>query len=134
MKQIANTTMIAPGADKPFTITMEEGVPPKDARVSDLVRLLVQRLPVKTMAEAEYGVRVLDATPRDEAGEILNLEDADYSWLMKMVDEEAPKLLGLMAVRLRDALQPMSVAERKEQRNGAKGAEQEAAPAAALES
>ncbi len=101
----------------------------KEAHPSDLIRLLVERIPVESMADSHHGIRLLELVRKDDDGEPcpdkLKIEDADYSWLMKRLGAAGPKALGLMASRLKDALEPMSHAKRKKDRKKAKQEEAE---------
>ena len=115
MKKIDNTAkMVNPHTNDTLLITDEDGKQ-RDARPTDLIKLVVKDAPVKTMADANHGSRLLDLL-RGDVGDVLELEEADYAWLLSTVKAAAPQLLGLVAQRFEDALQPMSVAERKEKR------------------
>lgn len=120
MKQVDNSEpLLAPGSDKAFMIT-SDGEEDRPAYPSDMIRLLLSRAPVKTMADSHHSLRVFDvikADAEDVTPDVLKFEDADHAWLLKAAEIEPPPL-GLMASRLKDALQPMSVSERKTKRNG----------------
>ena len=133
MNQIENKTLLAPGSTDPFKITHEEGDPPKsvkrDATVGDLIRLLIQRLPVKEMADAQHGITLLDLVPEFEQPDVLSIDNDDLVWLNGKVETKVPSaepggeptlMLGLMAARLKEALYPMTKSEAKEQRKVSK--------------
>ena len=117
MKQIDNVTLLAPGSKEPFTIAYAEG-DVRDATVGDLIRHLVRNMPVERMEDAQHGVRLLDLLPHEGQEKVLNIEDADLAWLNGKVETLGPKVIGLMAARLKEALHPMSVAERKKVKEG----------------
>lgn len=114
MHQIDNTAkIIRPQTGEPLQFVEEdEGDESHDARPSDLIGVLVRQIPVETMGDADHGAQLLDML-RGEVGDVLNIEKADHEWLMKKVKAQAPKVFGLTAKRFEDALQPMSVAEKR---------------------
>lgn len=124
MKQVDNSKpLLAPGSTESYTIAWNEGDAPQPAYPSDMLRLLLNRAPVKTMADSHHSLRVFDAIKPDKEDvvpKVLKFEDADHAWLLKAVEDAAPAALGIMAFRLKDALAPMSVKERKAARNGIK--------------
>lgn len=117
LHQIDNSEpLLAPGSAKPYMLIQEEDGSRTPAYPSEMIRLLLQRAPVKTMADSHHALRVYDVIKADDEGvtpAVLKFEDADHAWLLKSVEEAGPVALGVMAARLKDALQPMSVSERR---------------------
>ena len=124
--------LLAPNNKDRYTIQFEKDQPSLEAHVSHFIKLLVQQMLVDNMADSQHGLKVLDLVEDHESPpKRLEFEDADYTWLVKKVDSAAPKIFGLMAQRFRDALEPMSVADKKAARNGKQDAampEEEPAP------
>ncbi len=109
------------GTGEPYKIQFAADGPAFEAHVSHFVKLLVKQTPVDTMADVDHGLKVLELVNNDDAPpERLEFEDADYAWLVKKADSTAPRIFGLMARRFRDALELMSVADKKAARNGKK--------------
>lgn len=79
----------------------------KPAYPSDLIRIVIFNLPMQslTMEDATHGRRVIEAIADAPNGKI-ELEDADYSWLCRIVDDAAPKVLGISAALLKEAITP----------------------------
>ena len=106
MKTIDNSEpLIAIGTDQPFSITWDTEKGAESAYPADLIRLVIQRLPTDgwTLVDSRHGARCLEAIMKPANGAV-ELEDADYDWLRRMVNDHAPKLLGINAVLLDDAL------------------------------
>ncbi len=103
MRTIDNTVKVMSiGSDNvPFTIQFDQ-MESKPAKISDLIRLLLMRLPVETMDDAVRGVRLVDMLTL--APVELKFEEADYVWLKIQLEKHGPTVLGLMAVRLKEAL------------------------------
>lgn len=127
MKYIdTSTPTLAPGGDE-STIIREEGGKKETGYITDWIRVFVSNAPTETMADAEHGVRILMLLSEKQKDlNILEMEDADYSWLVKRVDEIGAKIIGLMAFRLKEGLVLMSEEERESQHNGAEKVRDEA--------
>lgn len=113
--------LLAAGGAAPYRITAP-GVPPIDAHVSHLIKTILTHplMTVDNMADSHHGFRVLEMVLDEDPPPELKFEDADHAWLLKKVDVLAPAILKLMAQRFRDALEPMSVADKKGARKGEK--------------
>ena len=113
MKQIDNTLkVINPITGEPQQFVGEDEET-RDARPSDMIGVLVRQIPIETMDDSDHGAQLLDML-RGDIGDVLNIERADHEWLMKKIKAFGPKVFSLAAKRVEDALQPMSVSERKE--------------------
>ncbi len=115
MKKINNKEVLTI-ARKPFLTTVEdekgevvmlEGSKPKtkNAKTADLIKTLVFNLPVQnlTMKDSREAQRVLDQLELAKDG-VLNIEDAEHEWLKGKVDEVGPKIFGVNAIMLLEAL------------------------------
>jgi hypothetical protein len=111
MKKIEMVTMMT-AAGKPFTMTEQDGIQ-HNASLADVISHFCHQLPMQqmTMLDATHGTRVVQASL--QANGVLELEDADYSWLVSKVDEYAPRIYGINAVMLREALGPAENRERR---------------------
>ncbi len=75
-----------------------------DAKPADLVQFLLFNLSQNTitMDDVRKGARIFQAI--EDAGEAkqdyFTIEDADYDWLKKNVEDQAPRLFGMNAWRL----------------------------------
>jgi len=119
MKHIDNAEPVkAIGTDQPFTIEWDMEKGPTAAYPADLIRLVIQSLPIEgwTLVDSRHGARCLEAVLKPENGTV-DLEDADYDWLRRVVTDHAPKLLGINAVLLDDALN-LADGSRAERRRG----------------
>ena len=97
-----------------FKIGGEDG---RDAYPGDLISYVLFGLPMRelTMGDATHGKRVIAALN----GKEIELEDADYSWLERMVDQYAPKVLGINAALLEQAIRPLD-GDRPQRRRAAR--------------
>ena len=116
----ASVPILAPGGDE-STVIREEGGKKETGYIADWIKAFVSSAPTETMADSEHGVRILMLlSEKREDPNTLEMEDADYSWLVKRVDEIGAKVIGLMAFRLKEGLVSMSKEERESRRNGTK--------------
>ena len=117
MKQIDNSEPLrAPGSAKSYMIQWGNDGGEKPAYPSDMLRVFLNRAPVKTMADSLHALRILDLIEPGEddvTPDVLKVEDADHAWLLKAVEEAGPAAVGIIASRLKDALQPMSVSDKR---------------------
>lgn len=92
-------------AERPFTISWDAEKGPETAYPADLIRLLLARLPTEgwSLVDSRHGARCLEAVMKPANGAV-ELEEADYEWLRRMVQDQAARLLGISAVYLDDML------------------------------
>lgn len=106
MKTISNDkTVKAVGTDRDFMVAID-GAPPRPGYPVDMIYLLLIQMPVQKMEDADHGVRVLDQIKEQRGKPEIELEDADHSWLVGVVQIHAPRIFALNAVRLKEILQP----------------------------
>jgi hypothetical protein len=106
MKTIANTDIVkAVGTDRDFTVAID-GAEPRPGYPADMIYLLMVQMPVGNMQDVHHGVRILEKVKEQRNEPEIKLEDADHSWLVRMVEAHAPKVFGLNAERLQEIVKP----------------------------
>ncbi len=78
--------------------------PPEAATVARLLKVLIYNSKIETMGDAEHGRRVLQALDARKDGAVA-LEDADYEWLSQLLILQGPRLFGINAITIKEALE-----------------------------
>lgn len=106
MKTITNDeTVQAVGTDRDFMVALD-GADPRPSYPADMIYLLLIQMPVENMQDVHHGVRILEKIKEQRSEPRIELEDADHSWLVRMVQTYAPRVFGLNAVRLKEIVEP----------------------------
>ena len=108
MKTIVMIPTMTNADGKPWMIIEGERPEPRKAPLSEFIRAFVYGIPMQalTMEDAHHGRRVIEAVHKSEGKNPIELEDADYSWLVAQVEEHAARVFGINAAILREALGP----------------------------
>ena len=103
MKTIQNTT-VHDIAGKTIPVKDNDGNN-KEGNVADIFQLLIINLrpDALTMGDVVSANRIWKVM--DKAGEVIEIEDADFTWLKKITDSVAPKIFGINAIILSEALE-----------------------------
>ena len=77
----------------------------KDARLSELLRLLVFNLPLQqlTMKDSIEAQRLFEQMSKSTDGHF-SIEDAEHKWIKGKVEDIGPQILGVSAVMVQEAL------------------------------
>jgi hypothetical protein len=75
-----------------------------DASLADLIRVLIIRMPIDQlkMGDVYCGTKILGLA--EDCKENLELEDGDFDWLEQAVKAYAPKIFGMNALYLAQAM------------------------------
>ena len=106
MKIITNDEVAkAVGTDRDFMVAID-GADPRPGYPADMIYLLLIQMPVENMQDAHHGVRIIEVIKEQRSESEIKLEDADHSWLVRMVQLYAPRVFGLNAVSLKNIVEP----------------------------
>lgn len=91
-------------------LILDKGAPvQKDGTVRDALELLINSYPRNklTLESVNHGVRVMDQVRK--SGSIMELEDADYEWVIKSLKDEAVgiQMFAMNTLQVIEALQTL---------------------------
>ncbi len=86
-------------------VIQEDGPKMKDANLKDLLRLLIFTMPADkiTMEDSIHAHRFFNQVSAATNG-TLPIEDAEHDWIKKKVAEYGPRIFGINAVMVQEAL------------------------------
>ena len=127
MRTISNKDpILTVGLNKPIQVVpqgtkeTERDVSLIDGYPSDIIRLLVLQIPVQTLKliDVRHGTKIIDALPHESGKgneEPIKLDDAEYDWLVTQAEEHGPRIFGMNAARVMDAIEKTENKKRLEE-------------------
>jgi hypothetical protein len=114
MKTIVNTKEL-PRLDGTGTMMVDRGEEGQEpASVAALIYFLIIGMPVQELKMGDVHTGNLIISLVNERSDTLDLENSDFDWLKKAIDNYAPRIFGMNAIHLADAIKRAEEGEQKQ--------------------
>lgn len=84
------------------------------ASIKDVLRILIYALPAKDLVMRDSVLAQKCIKAIDESLDVMEFEDEQHEWLMKKVEDFGPKIFGVQAVIIKEALEKKPEAAKKQ--------------------
>lgn len=95
-----------------------------DATVIDVVKMLILRHPAQTLTRQDsiHGDRLWDQMEKTKTNGVLHIEDAEWDWLMKKLQDDAvgAKIFGTSIYRIEQSIKDLVVDEETKKQGNSK--------------